>query len=129
MNSDHQIAAQASLAALTLRPLNKIQHYPEIRAFETPSSTEQAPYIEPFIFKPNFFVAINDQWKKKVESLKCYSKELRKAPHPRSVENIKALAKKEAQNQDRDCLKLFYSEKNMGINNIFKTCYISILLL
>ena len=41
MNSDHQIAAQASLAAL--RPLNKIQHYPEIRAFETPSSTEQAP--------------------------------------------------------------------------------------
>ena len=52
MNSDHQIAAQASLAAL--RPLNKIQHYPEIRAFETPSSTEQAPYIEPLYLNQIF---------------------------------------------------------------------------
>ena len=111
MNSDHQIAAQASLAAL--RPLNKIQHYPEIRAFETPSSTEQAPYIEPFIFKPNFFVAINDQWKKKVESLKCYSKELRKAPHPRSVENIKALAKKRGTESGQRLSEAFFIVKKI----------------
>ena len=52
MNSDHQIAAQVSLASL--RPMSYHRVIPEIRAFETPSSTDQAPSIEPYIFKPPF---------------------------------------------------------------------------
>ena len=57
---------------------------------------------------------INDQWKKKVESLKCYSKELRKAPHPRSIERIKALAKKRGTESGQRLSEAFIV-KNVGI--------------
>jgi hypothetical protein len=64
----------------------------EIRAFETPSSTDQAPMLEPYIFKPNFYVSIFDYWNKKLEGLKIYSSEIKKKPHPRSIVSIKSLA-------------------------------------
>ena len=90
MNSDHQIAAQVSLASL--RPMSYHRVIPEIRAFETPSSTDQAPSIEPYIFKPNYYVSISKYWDEKVESLKIYKSELGSFPHPRSMEAIKSLA-------------------------------------
>ena len=90
MNSDHQIAAQTALAAL--RPIAYHKVNPEIRAFETPSSTEQAPNALPYIFKPNFYVDIQDVWKKKILALKAYVNELKSSPHPRSLNTIKALA-------------------------------------
>ena len=90
MNSDHQIAAQASLAAL--RPLNKIQHYPEIRAFETPSSTDQAPKLAKYSFNPNLYISVVDEWEAKIKALKLYHNELGDFPHPRSLKNLEALA-------------------------------------
>ena len=63
MNSDHQIAAQVALAAV--RPMSYHKVNPEIRAFETPSSTDQGPMTEPYIFKPNYYVSIDKFWKKK----------------------------------------------------------------
>ncbi len=90
INKDHELAGQSVLTAL--RPMGKYGANVEIRAFETPSSTEQAPYIDKYIFKPNFFVDINPFWSKKIESLSYYKNEIGIFPHPRSYDSIEALA-------------------------------------
>ncbi|OUX15628.1 MAG: hypothetical protein CBE11_03930 [Rickettsiales bacterium TMED251] len=69
INSDHQITAHTTLVAA--RPISYHKVMPEIRCFETPSSTEQAPNVEPYVFKPNFYVCIEKVWKKKNRSNKC----------------------------------------------------------
>ena len=90
INHDHQIVSHAILTAL--RPMNKLALKPEIRTFETISSTEQSPYTERFIFKPNYYVGITDVWDKKIQALDAYKNELGSFPHPRSLESIEALA-------------------------------------
>ena len=90
INSDHQIAAQTTLAAL--RPISFHQIKPEIRSFETPSSTDQGPNEMPYTFKPNFYVDIDLVWDQKLKALNAYHKELKKFPHPRSLKAIEALA-------------------------------------
>jgi len=92
INKDHQVIADASLVAM--RPMRLGLKMPEIRAFETPSNTEQAPNIQKYIFMPNLYISISDIWKKKVEALECYAKEIGHFPHPRSIESIKSLAVK-----------------------------------
>ena len=77
------------------RPISNHKVSSEIRAFETPSATDQSPNIEPFLFKPNFYVSLGKEiFKKKIEALDFYKKELKSFPHPRSVKAIRALAKK-----------------------------------
>ena len=90
LNKDHQIASQSTLTAL--RPMNKFDLHTEIRSFETPSSTDQSPFEGQFIFKPNFYVSIENIWDKKVDALKTYNKELHNFPHPRSLKSIESLA-------------------------------------
>ena len=90
INHDHQIVNHAVLTAL--RPMNAMGLKPEIRTFETISSTEQAPYTDRYIFKPNFYVNIDDVWKDKINSLKAYKNELGIYPHPRSNKALEALA-------------------------------------
>ena len=90
INHDHQIASQATLTAL--RPMNSFGLKTEIRSFETPSSTEQAPYIDQYIFKPNLFVSVEKEWKTKLKALKIYQNETGIFPHPRSLESIDALS-------------------------------------
>ncbi len=106
MNSDHQIAAQTTLAAL--RPIAYHNVKPEIRAFETPSSTEQAPNELPYIFKPNFYVDIQKVWKKKLLALAAYSNELKQKPHPRSINAITALAIKRGSEAGLKKAEAFY---------------------
>jgi len=90
INKDHTVSAKCTLVAL--RPMgNKA---PEIRSFETPSSTDQAPYTNDFVFMPNLYIAIDKYWDLKKKSLNFYKKELNTSPHPRSIEFIKALALK-----------------------------------
>ena len=111
MNSDHQTVAQVSLAAM--RPMNKNIIQPEIRAFETPSSTDQSPMIEPYLFKPNFYVSVAEQWDKKIKSLKIYSKELGKGSHPRSLSAIKSLARKRGSESGFYLSEAFYIVKKL----------------
>ena len=92
INSDHQICAQAVLAAL--RPVRTKIAYPEILAFETPSSTDQAPHIGPYAFQPNHYVQIDDVWQLKLSALDAYREELQPTPHPRSLEAIESLSVK-----------------------------------
>jgi LmbE family N-acetylglucosaminyl deacetylase len=64
----------------------------EIYAFEVPSSTEWAfQGLEP-VFRPNVFVDIADSLATKIEALDCYDTEMRKFPHPRSAEALRAIA-------------------------------------
>jgi N-acetylglucosamine malate deacetylase 1 len=88
INKDHTVSAKSALVAL--RPMGS--KTPEIRSFETPSSTDQAPYVNDFLFLPNLYISIDKYWHLKEESLNIYKKELNDVPHPRSIEAIKALA-------------------------------------
>ena len=90
INKDHQIIADASLVAL--RPMRLGSKLPEIRAFETPSSTEQSPNTSKYVFLPNLYVSITSLWDKKIQALECYKKELGEFPHPRSIKSLEALA-------------------------------------
>ena len=90
INKDHELAAKASLAAL--RPMTFLNSMPEIRAFETPSSTDQTPNISGFIFQPNLYISVSNVWKKKIKALKNYYMELGAYPHPRSIKSLEALA-------------------------------------
>jgi N-acetylglucosamine malate deacetylase 1 len=92
MNSDHQITAQCVLAAK--RPMHSKGQLPDVFAFETPSSTDQAPNVLPFIFAPNHYVVLDTLLKDKMSALDIYSNELGPPPHPRSEESIRALATK-----------------------------------
>jgi N-acetylglucosamine malate deacetylase 1 len=92
INHDHQIVSHAVLTAL--RPMNSLGLKSQIRTFETVSSTEQAPYTERYIFKPNFYVDIEDVWEKKIKALEAYKAETSNFPHPRSIDSLHALAVK-----------------------------------
>ena len=88
LNIDHRITYGAVLTAS--RPV-KGETAKEIYSFEVPSSTE---WNYPASFSPNTFIDITGTLDKKIEAMKCYKTEVRKAPHPRSDESIKAIARR-----------------------------------
>lgn len=89
LNIDHQTAYKATITAC--RPINKIS-VKKILSFEVLSSTEWG-VSKKKAFQPNYYINIDDEIKKKIQALKFYKSELKKYPHSRSVEGIKALAK------------------------------------
>tara|TARA_Y100001936_G_C16051279_1_gene657975 strand:- start:773 stop:1471 length:699 start_codon:yes stop_codon:yes gene_type:complete len=90
LNIDHKITSEIALTAL--RPMSKVHSCRTILSIEIPSSSDQAPQMDTFIFCPNHYVSIKDVWDIKKDSLKFYKKELRKSPHPRSIKSINSLA-------------------------------------
>lgn len=106
INHDHQIVSHAILTAL--RPMNSFNLKPEIRTFETISSTEQAPNTDKYIFKPNLYVDIENVWEKKIKALKNYINELADYPHPRSIKSIEALAVKRGTESGLKKAEAFY---------------------
>ena len=66
INHDHQIVSHTVLTAL--RPMNSLGLKTQIRTFETVSSTEQSPYTDRYIFKPNYYVDIDEVWDEKAEA-------------------------------------------------------------
>jgi N-acetylglucosamine malate deacetylase 1 len=92
LNHDHRIACNAVLVAL--RPMHANGAPKDIYAFETPSSTDQAPNTAQFSFQPNHYVVLDDLVDEKMNALEVYSNELGDPPHPRSRESIRALATK-----------------------------------
>ncbi len=90
LNIDHRITHQAVLTAFRPEPeYNDIC----IMTFETLSSTEWQDQVM-YSFIPNCYVDIAKHFSKKIDAIKCYSSELRKYPHPRSLEGIEYLARK-----------------------------------
>ena len=90
MHIDHRLVAEASLVAI--RPLagNTVK---KAYAYETLSETEwNLPRAE-YAFMPNVFVNVSDFIQKKLDAMSCFESQLFKAPHPRSIDAIKNLAK------------------------------------
>lgn len=89
LNVDHGVIHRAVLTAT--RPLAG-QPVREIYAFEVPSSTEWAfQRLEP-AFRPNVFVDVTRTLEAKIAAMECYGTEVRKFPHPRSSEALRAIA-------------------------------------
>ena len=82
LNVDHRIVFNACLTAC--RPL--YTKTPELVSFEVPSSTE---WNYPSTFNPNLFVNIKKYLKGKIRAMQYYKNELRKFPHPRSLEYLR----------------------------------------
>ncbi len=82
LNIDHQITYNAVIAAT--RPMAQ-ETVREIYAFETLSSTE---WNYPLTFSPDLFFDITEVLDIKLKAMKCYTSELRKFPHPRSLKGM-----------------------------------------
>lgn len=89
VNKDHQCVFQSTLVACRPIPGQKVK---ELYSFSVPSSTEWSPQNTKNIFMPNLFVDIEGQYaESKYNAMKEYKTELRKFPHPRSIETLKIL--------------------------------------
>jgi len=86
LNIDHRLAYEASITAA--RPLENSK-VNSIISFEVISSSD---WKHPFSFKPNLFIDISKELSQKIKALKEYKNEIRKFPHPRSSETLKAVA-------------------------------------
>jgi len=84
LNYDHALVFRACMVAT--RPPKNIK----IACFETLSETEWNNKT----FKPNLWVDISKYINKKIKAFETYKSEVKKYPHPRSIEGIEILAKK-----------------------------------
>jgi len=87
LNIDHRLVFQACITAC--RPTSS--KTPELITFEILSSSE---WNYPVSFQPNYFVDVSSFIEQKCQAMKCFKNEIRKFPHPRSIENIKSSSKK-----------------------------------
>jgi len=83
LNIDHQITYRAVITATRPVPGETVK---EIYSFEILSSTE---WRYPIRFSPDVFYDISDTIEIKIKAMSRYRGELRKFPHPRSIEGIK----------------------------------------
>lgn len=87
---DHSETAAAAMVAL--RPIGNPQ-LKAIYAYETLSETEWNIPNAGNAFIPNVWFDITRTFDKKIEAMKCFTTQVRKFPHPRSLEAIEALAR------------------------------------
>lgn len=90
IHHDHQAVFWSALVAC--RPVSSGAPA-RILAYETLSETEWAPSAGGHAFVPNVFEDIGATLDAKCEAMRAYASQLRAAPHPRSIEAIRALAR------------------------------------
>lgn len=90
IHKDHAHTFDAALVAA--RPIND-NPVKNIYAYETLSETEWAAPFSDDAFIPTRFVNISDTLDTKLRAFTCFTTQIKQAPHPRSLENIKNLAK------------------------------------
>ena len=89
VNRDHRVVCEA--VSVACRPIgDRFPH--RVLCFETPSSTEWSPPDVQSAFVPNVFVDVTSTLDAKLRAMACYASELRPAPHPRSLEALRARA-------------------------------------
>jgi len=91
LNLDHVITFRATLTAA--RPI-KGRSIKAVYSYEVPSSTEWSFNKFCGNFRPNLFYDITETLPNKLKCMEIYESEIRKSPHPRSGESIRALAQK-----------------------------------
>ena len=87
VNIDHRLTYEAVESAC--RPTNRPETPDEIYTFEIICSGNYK--FSPF-FTPNVFVDISNVWDIKIKAWKCYEKESRPFPFPRSIEGLEILS-------------------------------------
>lgn len=88
---DHRLVFESVMVAT--RPVGIGRKIEIIAAYETLSETHwNAPHIEKN-FIPNWVVDVTDNFKKKIDALKCYKSQISDFPGPRSIEAVEGLAK------------------------------------
>lgn len=111
IHTDHQIAAKAIMSC------TKSFRYPFIKRvlmYECLSETEMAPQLPENVFIPNVYSDISDFIQQKVEIMKIFESELQQPPLPRSLDNIKALARFRG-----STVGVLYAEAFMLIRELF----------
>lgn len=90
VNLDHQLLYRSLLVAVRAVP-----DHPVRRAFTyyVNSATEWGADRSENAFVPNVFVAIDRTVDRKLTALRAYTDELRRYPHPRSVEAVEIMAR------------------------------------
>jgi LmbE family N-acetylglucosaminyl deacetylase len=86
LNIDHKKTYEAVITATRLM---KDETVKTIYSFEVLSSTE---WNYPITFSPNVFFDISYTIDKKINAMECYENEIRRFPHPRSIETIQSNA-------------------------------------
>ena len=81
LNKDHQLVCESTLVAT--RPISS--SVKEVLSYELPGAVKN-----PFI--PTVFENITSEISYKIKAFKCYKSEVKKFPHPRSIDSIKSLA-------------------------------------
>ena len=89
LNIDHRLCSESCLTAS--RPMSHNKFIRGLFYFETLSSSEWS--FKYNSFNPNFFLNISNEIRKKINLIKIYKHELKKSPHPRSIEIIKSASK------------------------------------
>ncbi|MFA6394276.1 MAG: PIG-L deacetylase family protein [Patescibacteria group bacterium] len=89
INKDHRLVFEAGLVAL--RPSNNTS-VKRILSYESLSETAEGRSIKEF--SPTIYEKIDSEFAKKIQAMKAYKSEIRKFPHPRSLEMMEVLAKK-----------------------------------
>jgi N-acetylglucosamine malate deacetylase 1 len=90
LNIDHQTSFLAASTALRPVPGSSVS---AIYSYEIPSSTDWAPAGIGAPFLPTRYVEITAQLERKIRALEAYGEEMRPAPHARSIEGVRALAR------------------------------------
>ena len=90
VHSDHRTAFDAIMAC------TKSFRFPYIKRilmYETITETDFAPALPENQFIPNVFIDISEYIDKKIDIMKIYASEIMEAPMPRSLENIRNMAR------------------------------------
>ena len=90
LHRDHKIAYSATL--VVTRPIGDCT-VRRLLCYETLSETEWGDVLTQNAFIPNVFNDIGDYLDKKLAAMAGYKSQLRDAPHPRSLETIRMLAR------------------------------------
>lgn len=98
LTDDHKIIFDATMTAVRLPERRTRKELPadlikEVLCFEVPSSTDWAVPLPGLVFMPNVFVDIKETFELKIKGLQQYPEVIKEYPHPRSIENLEALAK------------------------------------
>ncbi|MQY73505.1 MAG: PIG-L family deacetylase [Dehalococcoidia bacterium] len=90
VNKDHKLVFSAAVVATRPRPGIAVR---KVVCYETLSETDWAPPLVESVFIPNSYVDISDTLEVKLKAMTGYASEIKKFPHPRSLEAITALAR------------------------------------
>ncbi|MDY0362212.1 MAG: PIG-L family deacetylase [Desulforegulaceae bacterium] len=111
IHTDHQIAAKAVMSSLKSFRAPFVKR---VLMYECISETEIAFPLPENLFIPNSYSDITEFIDEKIKIMKIYSSEVQEAPYPRSIENIKSLARFRG-----SCVCTDFAEAFMLLRDVF----------